>query len=131
MTRVPLFLATALVLSSCGGRKASTHEPRLEPAARVVEPNERSIAAIATERGDREQRCNRIGPDGRYESLDACFRKLNDAAYDSLGPGQCRSGFDQTALTECLQAIRNEDCNSPLDTLERVAACRSSALCAE
>lgn len=127
MTRRVTLLLALVALAGCG--KRTEYEPQLTPAARTVEPNERSIAAIASERCDREKRCNTIGPDGRFESYEACFRKLNDAAYDSLGPGQCRSGFDQAELNECLQAIRAEDCNSPLDTLERVAACRSAELC--
>lgn len=129
MTCRGVLLLALVTLAGCG--KKPDYEPQLTPAARTAEPNERSIAAIASERCDREERCNTIGPDGRYESYEACFRKLNDAAYDSLGPGQCRSGFDQAELAECLQAIRAEDCNSPLDTLERVAACRSAELCLE
>jgi hypothetical protein len=120
-------LALTAAVASCAKKNES--EPRYSPASRGAQSNDRSISAITNERCDRELRCGNIGADKRYGSRDECVRKLNDSGYDSLGPTECRTGIDQGELSQCLQSIRSEDCNSPLDTLERIAACRSGELC--
>ena len=128
-SRTLAVLAAVAAVASCSQSKSSNQEPRYSPAARPSESNERSISAITNERCDREFRCQNIGTDKRYQSRDECVRKLNDSGFDSLGPSKCRSGIDQGELSQCLQSIRNEDCNNPLDTLERIASCRSGELC--
>lgn len=48
---------------------------------------------------------------------------------DDLNPSECRAGVDRGELRECLEEVRNESCGNPVDTLERVVACRASDLC--
>jgi hypothetical protein len=87
------------------------------------------VQTLAQVRCEREERCNNVGPDGKYVSRESCVSKLAAEKYDDLNLSQCPGGLDQKELGECLAEIRNEDCNSPLDTLGRLAACRSSDLC--
>ena len=48
---------------------------------------------------------------------------------DDLNAKDCPYGVDQKELNECLEAIRKEECNNPLDTISRLAACRTSDMC--
>lgn len=38
-------------------------------------------------------------------------------------------GVDRRALSVCLKEVRDEGCGDPLDTLARLASCRTAALC--
>jgi len=118
-----------LAIAAVGGCTKDEPEPKYPPAGPPTASNDRAISAITDERCDRDLRCNNIGPDKKYTSRDECVRKLTDSGYSSLGPTECRSGINQSELSQCLQSIRNEQCDSPLDTLERLAACRSGKLC--
>jgi hypothetical protein len=88
-----------------------------------------AIRTMAQVRCEREERCNNIGVDGKYANREACVSKLQAEKYDDLNLSECPGGLDQKELDKCLAEIRNEDCDSPLDTLGRLTACRSSDLC--
>lgn len=88
-----------------------------------------ALNEIAQARCSREARCNNVGEGRRYMSEQACRTVVvNDFARD-LNAAECNAGIDRGELTECMNDIRAEDCNNPLDTLSRVAACRTSDLC--
>ncbi|MFO0601733.1 MAG: DUF6184 family natural product biosynthesis lipoprotein [Polyangiales bacterium] len=88
-----------------------------------------ALNEIAQARCSREARCNNVGEGRRYMSEQACRTVVvNDFARD-LNAAECNAGIDRGELTECMNDIRTEDCNNPLDTLSRVAACRTSDLC--
>jgi len=99
------------------------------PAAGNERSREDSIHSITRERCEREVSCGNVGVDKKYASLDACTSSLNDSGYSSLDPKSCPHGVDSRELAECQQSIRNEDCGSVIDAIERLAACRSSKLC--
>ena len=42
---------------------------------------------------------------------------------------ECPRGVDSKELDECLESIKTESCNNPIDTISRLAACRTSDLC--
>jgi hypothetical protein len=88
-----------------------------------------ALDAIAQARCDRAARCQDVGGDKKYSSKQACVEKVKEDKLDGLNSEDCKFGIDQKELNECLTEIRNEDCNNPLDTLGRVAACRSSDMC--
>jgi hypothetical protein len=48
---------------------------------------------------------------------------------DDIVPTECPSGVDRRALSVCLKEVRDEGCGDPLDTLARLASCRTAALC--
>lgn len=88
-----------------------------------------AVSNIASARCEREQRCNNVGAGKRYESLSACRTEVRASFSDDLNPSECRAGVDRGELRECLEEVRNENCGNPVDTLERVVACRTSDLC--
>lgn len=91
--------------------------------------NEAALASIVSARCQREARCNNVGADKRWASSEACRGDLTAKGRDDLRASECPGGVVQKELQECLAEIQNEDCNNPLDTLGRLAACRSSDLC--
>jgi hypothetical protein len=106
-----------------------------QQAAREMQPGptrmdfRAALGEIAQARCSREARCNNVGEGRRYMSEQACRTVVvNDFARD-LNASECNAGIDRGELTECMNDIRTEDCNNPLDTLSRVAACRTSDLC--
>lgn len=84
---------------------------------------------IAEARCDREQRCNNVGQGRRYESSQTCRATVRNDFSRDLNSSECQGGIDRAELSECMSDIRTEDCNNPIDTLSRLAACRTSDLC--
>jgi hypothetical protein len=91
--------------------------------------NDRAAKDITDERCDREKACNNIGSNHTYESVGACKRELGHDTRATLRQEECPNGVSGVALSNCLNDIRNERCGNPLDTLERVGACRKAKLC--
>jgi hypothetical protein len=87
-----------------------------------------AVSSIATARCDRELRCKNIGPNEKYLSTSECVAKLQNDKRTDINAQDCPAVSDK-ALTSCLQSIRDEDCNNPLDAVSRLTACRSGNLC--
>lgn len=100
-------------------------ESALRPASRAASAAE----SITEARCAREQRCENIGPDKKYSSFSDCSDRISNDWREELNARDCPGGIDQKELDECLAAVRNEDCNSPFDTLGRLAECTSGPLC--
>lgn len=92
----------------------------------AIEP---ALNNLAEARCDRETRCNNVGTGRRFDSRAACINDVRSNHADDVNRSECPAGVDARELAECMEEVRNEDCNSPLDTLGRIAACRSSDLC--
>jgi hypothetical protein len=116
-------LATVM---GCGHHDRDSMSPASRP---VIADNDRSIAALAASRCDREARCNNVGPNGNYTSRQDCITRIERDTRDDLNVRECPGGIDGTRLQRCLTEIRTEECGHVLDKLERVAECRSGALC--
>jgi hypothetical protein len=88
-----------------------------------------AVSSIATARCDRELKCKNIGPNKTYLSTDECVTKLQNDKRTALNPQECPQGVRDSDLASCLKSIRDEDCGNPLDSVSRLAACRSGAMC--
>lgn len=91
--------------------------------------NESAIDRIVAARCAREVACNNVGADKRFTSRDVCSQKVKGDMRDDLSAKDCPRGIDQKELNECLEEIKNENCNNPIDMIGRLAACRTSDLC--
>lgn len=91
--------------------------------------NQSAIDRIVSARCAREATCNNVGTDKRYANQQACTQKIKADMKEDLNVNECPRGIDQKELNECLEEIKNENCNNPLDTIGRLAACRTSDLC--
>lgn len=91
--------------------------------------NESAIDRIVAARCQRESTCNNVGADKHFASNDVCTRELRSKIKDDLKASECPRGVDAKELDECMESIKKESCNNPLDTLSRLAACRTSDMC--
>ena len=91
--------------------------------------NASAISKIVGSRCAREQACNNVGVDKHYTNGLACTQKVSADMKDDLNAKDCPYGIDAKELNECLDAIQKEQCNNPIDSLSRIAACRTSDLC--
>ena len=85
--------------------------------------------SIAEARCARESRCDNIGGDKKYSSMEDCVARIREDWKGDLDARACPSGVNDTQLNQCLSEIRSEECGSPFDTLERVAACTAGQIC--
>jgi hypothetical protein len=84
---------------------------------------------ITDARCAREQRCENVGDNKKYSSIDDCRATVRAEWKDELNNVECPQGVNEGELNECLGEIRGEDCGSPIDTLSRVAACTTGQIC--
>jgi hypothetical protein len=111
---------------------ASAHEAKhREKASAVPGTGDVNSArdSIVAARCDREERCSNIGGGKDYETRAACSSKLEGKTGSYLNTQDCAHGIDQPKLSDCLSKIRTEDCGNPIDSLSRLAACRTGAIC--
>lgn len=88
-----------------------------------------AIQRIVAARCAREGACNNVGADKHFVDNDACARSLHSKLADDLKPSECPRGIDAEVVDKCTEAIRTESCNNPIDTISRLAACRTSDMC--
>lgn len=105
-----------------GCNRHESRAPAMTPASGTVSARANAIHEISMARCERDERCNDIGAGKHYESLIACEDERDREARQSAR--ECKGGVDQDRVNECLSAIRAEQCGSPLDSLERLVACR-------
>lgn len=91
--------------------------------------NESAIERIVAARCARETACNNVGSDKHFTNHDVCARELRSKIGDDLKGSECPKGIDAKELDECMEAIRTESCNNPIDTISRLAACRTGDMC--
>ena len=87
------------------------------------------VTKLVAARCARETACNNIGPEKHFVDPDICTNELSTRIGMDLKPSACPQGVDPTALDRCLDAIKDESCSNPVETAERLATCRTSALC--
>jgi Family of unknown function (DUF6184) len=91
--------------------------------------NDAAIERLVASRCAREVSCSNIGPDKHFTDGQTCTREVQKKTREALKASECPNGIDGKQLDQCLDAIRNESCSNPIDTLGRLAACRTSELC--
>jgi hypothetical protein len=123
---------TALLASACERRENQTPgADKSQPAVQSqrVEALGNAVDSIVAARCDREERCANIGAGRRYESKDACMSSTRSSQSRDLNFTACPSGVDEKELSECLEHILKDECNSPLDHISRIASCRTMDIC--
>jgi hypothetical protein len=106
---------------------AEHREPGMRPASRASSAAE----SIAEARCARENRCDNVGADKKFSSTSDCLARVRNDWKDDLNARECPGGVNESELQDCLGAIRAEECNSPIDTLDRVTECTASAICVD
>lgn len=90
---------------------------------------ELSIDRLVAARCARETACTNVGTDRPFADHDVCARELRSRIGAELRASECALGIDSAALDACIEAIHSESCSNPIDTIQRLAACRAGALC--
>lgn len=122
------FIAFATFAAACGSSQRPAESAMADPVSSEVRS---ATESIAESRCAREARCENIGADKRFSSMDDCIIRVRADWKDDLDARECPSGVNEMQLNECLNEVREEDCSSPFDTLERVAACTVGQICAD
>jgi len=122
-----IILASAAV--ACSHESSSPGSTTITGSRESAPVSKSVVDSIADARCDREAQCNNVGADRTYASRTACVTKLRGDGMNDLSEANCPNGVDSKQLDKCLADISGERCDSPLDTLSRVAACRTGALC--
>jgi hypothetical protein len=128
LTMCRISIAATGLLVACGGAK---QEPAVSGTGVVSAQRADSavVDKLASARCDREQSCNNVGGGQKYASRDVCMDQMRGSLANELNAYDCPRGIDEAQLGECMTAIRNEECGHPIDTISRMAKCRTSALC--
>lgn len=130
----------AVLLLACGGQSSQNAPNAAQNAVPGSAPpmgvtaaqngvDQKTVERLADARCDHEQKCNNIGQGQKYASRDVCKQQLVSSTSTDLNAQSCPRGLDQDALNRCMNAISNEQCSVSIDTLSRMADCRTDALC--
>ncbi|OJY19529.1 MAG: hypothetical protein BGO98_14555 [Myxococcales bacterium 68-20] len=131
MERNSWLLACGVVVSvTVIGCDKQRGEPAMTTTTTGALSHDDAIMRLATARCDREAACNEIGAGKKYADRDECTREAGQNARGTLRADQCAT-IDQAKLSDCLNDIKNERCNNPLDTLDTVTSCTRSKMCVE
>jgi hypothetical protein len=84
-------------------------------------------AMLAATRCRREFRCDQIGSDKKYPSMEMCQATLLADANKELG--KCPKGMNRKKVQECAAAIDTKGCDMPGDHLTEYEECRTVSLC--
>lgn len=119
----------AVALFACNKDRERTSTTTTTGASVGHVANGTAIERIVAARCEREASCKNVGHDKRFETQATCTAKVRGDMREDLSAKDCPGGIDQKELDECLAAIRKEDCNNPIEMIERLAECRTSDMC--
>jgi hypothetical protein len=123
-----MMVGASLVIGALGCKHEGESAGPRTPAAQ----SRSAVREIAEARCDREERCENIGGgDRKYATRDLCEQSVTNDWADDLNEFECRSGVVDAELEECLAAVREEDCGSVLDALDRFTSCSAADICAD
>ncbi len=120
--------AAMLALAAC-----SKSDRPVESAMAEIPESESSSAvdSISEARCARESRCDNIGSDKKYSSMEGCVARVREEWKEDLDARACPTGVNHAQLDECLSQVRSEECSNPFDTLGRVTACTAGQICSQ
>jgi hypothetical protein len=124
-----LFLAVACNHNDAVDQPTTTGGAYNSPSSPAAPVSERAADEIASARCDREVTCNNVGVSRKYSTREVCVAQLRAENQNDMTNASCPNGISRPALDKCLADVRAEQCNHPLDTLERLHACMRSTLC--
>jgi hypothetical protein len=84
---------------------------------------------LATARCERDQRCQGIGAGKRYLDREACASERRVQSDAWLPEARCRNGITPERVESCVAAIQSTSCETALETLDGIEACRAQSLC--
>ena len=89
-----------------------------------------AMSRLAGARCDRAEACNQLGEGKKYADRNACMNEAGQNARSTLRADQC-ARIDQSKLSSCLNDIKAQGCDSPLDALDTITSCTRANICTE
>ena len=129
MRKAIALCAVSAALLMFGGCKDDRPASTATTTGAAIVGTDSAVDRLAARRCDRETDCKNVGAGKRYEDRGACERELLHALEIEVGPMVCSYGVREESLLACLESFRVESCESSLDTMSRLATCRTRALC--
>lgn len=125
-----LFAATGFLALACANEPNTTVIDPSTTNGKIGAPltNASAINQITNARCTREERCNNVGSGKKFADRTSCEKEINQNTSSDLRASEC-PGVVQKELDECLNEVRNQACNNPIDAISRVAACTRAELC--
>jgi len=96
----------------------------MEPSGSMAQDQ---TAALAATRCRREVRCDQIGANRKYPSMEQCQAILLVDSQKELA--KCPSGMNRKKVQECATAIETKGCENPGDHLTEFEECQTVSLC--
>ena len=87
-----------------------------------------SRTAITLARCQLEARCNNVGEEREYVTEEDCIARLEPGTERELEAGECPRRIPSVRIGACMEAIRQEKCDSPRD-LAHIRECSAAVLC--
>jgi hypothetical protein len=87
-----------------------------------------SRAAITLARCQLEVRCSNVGQEKEYVTEEDCIARLEPGTERELEAGECPRRIPSVRIGACMEAIRQEKCDSPRD-LAHIRECSAAVLC--
>ncbi|AKU94292.1 hypothetical protein AKJ09_00956 [Labilithrix luteola] len=112
-----------------GTMSDKTGETTVTGARIVPVSNEMAVDKLVVARCEREAACNNIGADKHYATREVCTGEVRAKTGSELRASDCPGGVDSKQLDTCVDSIRKESCDNPIDSIARLMSCRSSDLC--
>jgi hypothetical protein len=105
-------------LIACANRQET--EP-MTPASGegMTASNEDAIRQLTTARCQREEACNNIGQGKRYDDQSACQREVAQNSRSMFRTEDCGRVM-QSRLNNCIDEVRTQACNNPIDEISRL-----------
>ena len=124
--KIGALTALFLITAGCSKDDHTASAANVDPTEAATSSASQSIAEA---RCARETRCDNVGGDKKFSTLEDCIVRVRTDWQDDLNARECPAGVNQPQLDECLSEIRSEECGNPLESLERIAACTSGQIC--
>ena len=127
--RKTVAVALVLLAAACKGDPQATRPGEARTTGANVVTRDAAIDHVIRTRCERAAACNQIGPDRKYTDRQSCERLVRQATRLDLPDEECSRGVAATQLSQCLADLREQECGRSIETIERLASCRTSALC--
>jgi hypothetical protein len=122
-----LAAASAAAIVACGGQYSEGSTTTTTAASAPVGGD--TIAVIASNRCEREARCDNIGAGKRYVNMEGCLMELRGSEMNELTTTTCPHGVEARALDKCLADVRGQRCDNLPDAFSRINNCARASLC--
>jgi hypothetical protein len=136
-------LAVALATIALGACEVSPKDHVTSPSSSLVSPKPAigggprlarqvsgavAMSILADARCDREVTCGHIGPAYKFASREQCVAAIQHDKSGDFTERSCPDGVSESALADCVAAIREEECGG--QSAKRENACLAEKFCA-